>query len=920
VNKQVLLVDDEASVLASLGRILRKAGITYISAQSGEEALGLIQQHQILVVISDYRMPGMTGTELLAKIEAQFPTTTRIILSAHADFDTVLQAVHSGVVHKFLAKPWSNEEFLEHIQSALLAQTGQQASNQTNDFATDNEDPSTLIDDEGSLSVSEKKLNVVLDTVIDGMITINRAGVILSVNRALESVFGYSAVELLGQNISKLMPEPYRSQHDHYLSHYQGREKGGIVGNRRRLVGLRKNGEVFPIELSVNRMQIEGETQFLGMIRDISRRVSAERENQLLIEALESSQDGFALFGAGDKLIRWNRQFEALYQSCSEVLKEGVTYREFFESCINHGLFPDAQENPTAWLAEREAAHHSLPMVAELQLETGKWVEIHETRSENGSVIVTHLDITTLKQTQLSLEDAVKSAEHANAARGRFLAMMSHEIRTPLNGVLGLLQLMQDTSLTTKQKLYIETAAESGQSLLTIISDILDFSKIEAEKLVLQPVPCELQRMLQEMKQLFHLRVEEKSIQLHCDMDVALPEWVNVDAQRLRQVLLNLLGNSIKFTDYGEVRLSLTLTKQGRIRFLVNDTGIGIPLNEQQKIFSEFSTVKQAKSDKVYEGTGLGLAISYKLVNLMGGELKFRSEPEKGSQFWFEIPLIECVAAAQPPHRLAYTDKLQGHVLLVDDSATNRLVAKAMLESAGVTITTAEDGYRALELYPMIEFDLILMDISMPGIDGLETAIQLKGLPEWKSTPIIAVTAYAMPEDEQRFLANGMSDYVEKPLDKNRLLQVIGRYLPSSLGLIQGANENLDAPAEKRERKPEDLLSPMLDPEKIEQLVKDTSEEILPELCQIFISDASERLDELQQENLDRNLDLNMVERQLHTLGSSAALYGLIRFCEQARLLEQQCIAGCSVTAELAAFVILGRESLEHLEKHIQAR
>ena len=194
MNKQVLLVDDEASVLASLGRILRKAGITYVSAQSGEEALRLIQQEQVLVVISDYRMPGMTGTELLAKIEAHYPATTRIILSAYADFDTVLQAVHSGVVHKFLAKPWSNEELLEHIQSALLTHAGQESLIHPGYAKTETNDTGGLVSQDTSLSASEKKLNVVLDTVIDGMITINRAGVMLSVNRALETVFGYSSV------------------------------------------------------------------------------------------------------------------------------------------------------------------------------------------------------------------------------------------------------------------------------------------------------------------------------------------------------------------------------------------------------------------------------------------------------------------------------------------------------------------------------------------------------------------------------------------------------------------------------------------------------------------------------------------------------------------------------------------------------
>jgi signal transduction histidine kinase/DNA-binding response OmpR family regulator len=585
-----------------------------------------------------------------------------------------------------------------------------------------------------------------------------------------------------------------------------------------------------------------------------------------------------------------------------------VTYRTFFQNCINSGLFPGAQANPQQWLSELELAHQNLPMVAEYQLEKGKWIEIRETRSESGSLIVTHLDISTLKQTQLSLENAVRIAEHANSARGRFLAMISHEIRTPLNGVLGLLQLMQDTELSTQQKLYIETAVASGQSLLTIISDILDFSKIDADKLELQVAPCQLRHMLKDLTQLFQFRVDEKSIRLRCDIDCRLPDWISVDGQRLRQVLVNLLGNAIKFTNYGEVHLRMMLTNNGSVRFMVEDTGIGIPVGEQQKIFSEFSTINHGESQKIYEGTGLGLAISYKLVSLMGGELIFKSQSEQGSQFWFDVPLIESAGPIKTASPFALPGKLQGSILLVDDSATNRLVAKAMLESVGLLITTANDGYQAIELCQSAVFDLILMDISMPGIDGLETTTQLKQLPNWRDTPLIAVTASAMPEDKQRFLDHGMSDYVEKPLDKQRLLQVIERYLTPS-------KDNHDAADEKGCHESEKKLA-LLDPGKVEQLAKDTSEAVLPELCQIFIQDATERLQELQQNCLDSET----VERHLHTLGGSAALYGLVAFCQQARVLEQQCRDNCSVKNELTAFIALGFASLETLAKHLQER
>lgn len=905
---QILLVDDEPHILKALVRLLRQDGIRALTAESGREALEIMSTSPVPLVISDFKMPNMSGTELLAKIEASWPETVRIILSGHADFETVLQALHSGVVHKFLAKPWNNQELIEHIR-ASLAQVDHSRESTEKQVPTACSYLSSVQDS----SASQVQLQVVLDTVFDGIATINQQGIILSVNKAIERIFGYSQVELIGQNISCLMPEPYRSQHNHYLSKF-GQGDKGIIGNQRRLVGLRKNGEVFPIELGVNSMEIEGELQFLGMIRDISRRVSAESENKLLIDALEIAQDGFALFGPGDRLLHCNQQFRNLYQECDSAfdkgaLCEGVRYDDFFKHCIEKGLFVDAQSDPNKWLKRQSEAHQHLPIIQQYELRPGQWIEIHETRAENGSVIVSHLDISKLKQTQISLLKAVSEAEHANNARGRFLAMMSHEIRTPLNGVLGILQLLQDTPLTPSQLDYVKTALTSGQSLLTIISDILDFTKIEADKLELMMGGCSLSQLTHELVSLFKMRVEEKSIELNLSIDPNLPDLVELDGQRLRQVLLNLVGNGIKFTDTGSVELKLSLTVDHQIQFEVIDTGIGIPSDEQGQVFSEFSTLSNNKDGRVYEGTGLGLAISQKLVVLMGGSITFESEINQGSRFCFRLPLKEVSNQSNRPQIETEVYQLEGRVLLVDDSQTNRLVAKLMLESAGITVVCARDGFEAIECYQPEMFDLILMDISMPGIDGLQTSDRLKHLETWDGIPILALTAYAMPEDKLRFEQHGLQGHIEKPLDKKELLRVLSSYLTvnNQKGFISGGvNQNLDQTS---------VSKVVVDVSCLDALAADTSEEVLPQLVEIFIQDANQRL-----KQLSNSQEQDVIERHLHTLASSAALYGLSECSQQARKLERRFMDGQGASVDLPTFILLCEQSLKALNEIISLR
>lgn len=904
MKKQVLLVDDEPLVLESLKRLLKASGIPVLTAENGEQALKCMACQPSTVVISDYRMPGLKGTELLARIEARWPETTRFLLSGYADYDAVTEAIQSGVVHSFLAKPWKNDELVAQLKFVL-------------NHASDNKSTSPISNSPSSInpikighSAPDSQLRVMLDTIADGILRLDRDGVILSANPAVSRIYGYQTDLLIGQHMRCLFPNYTK---DSATETGEQIEVDRLFANRsgiqKRVTGVRQNGAVFPLEMSLCALPSEDDEQLLMIVRDTSRRMRAERQNQLLLSSLDICLDGFALFSAGDRLLHCNKQFRTLYGACAEGLEEGLTYEAFFEGCIASGLFPDGKD--PAWLDSLLSAHATMPMVKEVKLTGDRWIQIHENRADNGAVIAFHIDITHLKHTEQAMQQAVAEAQEASDAKGRFLAMMSHEIRTPLNGVLGLLQLLGEEPLSETQQNYVETALMSGRSLLTIISDILDFSKLEAGKMEIHETTGDLRTLGSEVKQILMPRVEEKSINLHVVVADDVPLRVRVDSQRLRQVLLNLVGNAIKFTDYGEVDLSITRTQNGEILFDVRDTGIGIPEDQQHKVFSEFSSGFSRESGRVHEGTGLGLAISRHLIDLMGGALAFSSVHQEGSHFWFALPLAAVSEPDQSQDVVLSDTSFTGCVLLVDDSATNRLVAKAMLESVGIEVSVAEDGYAALTICSTERFDAVLMDISMPGIDGMETTSKLLELTDWNGAPVIALTAYAMPGDRERFLTAGMCDYLEKPIDKLSLLQVVGKYL--KVGQPERPDMSVD-------HKPE---VGVLDVKKLDALAKDTSEEILPQLVKVFLEDSGDRLEQLQKASQAfDHTDKTELERHLHTLGSSAALYGLMPMSELARTLERSCQEHAyeHVSAELERFIAMAKASGDALQQHIDMR
>ncbi|NCA72229.1 MAG: response regulator [Sphingobacteriia bacterium] len=398
-------------------------------------------------------------------------------------------------------------------------------------------------------------------------------------------------------------------------------------------------------------------------------------------------------------------------------------------------------------------------------------------------------------------------ANAANAAKGEFLANMSHEIRTPMTGIIGMAQLALRGDLSAQQRNQIGKIETSAKSLLGILNDILDFSKIEAGKLVLERAPFDLRQQIEKVVHLVDIAAHEKGLELIVDYPPELGRCYLGDSLRITQVLTNLLSNAVKFTATGEVRLVVRRPTAECLRLEVRDTGIGITAQAQQRLFQAFSQADSSTTRR-YGGTGLGLMISKQLVDLMGGTIELSSQPGQGSTFRITIPVRECTAeeaakietsarldqaaASNPCPRLANTAGKR--LLLVEDNPINREIVLGYLEDSGLLIETAEDGPHALARFRDAHFDLILMDVQMPGMDGYETTGRIRALDP--VVPIIALTANAFPEDVAKSRAAGMNAHLSKPIDTVELLSMIHKHLhPDRANADQGPTTNRAEPA-----------------------------------------------------------------------------------------------------------------------------
>jgi signal transduction histidine kinase/DNA-binding response OmpR family regulator len=507
--------------------------------------------------------------------------------------------------------------------------------------------------------------------------------------------------------------------------------------------------------------------------------------------AVEAIPDGFVLYDCDDRLVMCNDRYRNFFPKSAAALVPGTRFEDILRYGLDNGLYPDAVGREEEWLSGRLNDHQSPGGMVEQQLDDGRWLRVLEHRTPDGGLVGLRVDITEQKRQQEALDRARIAAEAANRAKSTFLANMSHELRTPMNGVVGMAELLCETELTEEQSLYAHTIRESGEALLGLLNDVLDYSKIEAEKLQLHPEPFDLERSIHEVVMLLQAPARDKDVAVLIDYDIFLPTRFVGDRGRIRQVLTNLVGNAIKFTEQGHVLIRVVGFDEGdgtsrQIHITVEDTGIGIAPEMQEHIFGEFNQVEDQQNRK-FAGTGLGLAITKRLVELMGGEIWLISERGEGACFGIRMTL----PVSEESDSLAVDGTTAARrVLVVDDHEVNRTILERQLTQFGIEVTCHMSG--ELALADAAKADLVITDHNMPGMDGVAFARALRD--RGHEGPILMLTSNpsALRGLGDR-AASGIDLVLQKPILRRSLYDAVIRLAPPDPALP--APEEAQGPA-----------------------------------------------------------------------------------------------------------------------------